>query len=78
MVSKEEVEDALRLVISLKAGGNIIDLGMVKDIEINGEEVHVKMVPSDLCPFSSYMAVKAEEEILRLEGVKKAQVDLVL
>ncbi len=78
MVSKEEVEDALRLVISLKAGGNIIDLGMVKDIEINGEKVHVKMVPSDLCPFSSYMAVKAEEEILRLEGVRKAQVDLVL
>ncbi len=78
MVSKEDVEDALRLVISLKAGGNIIDLGMVKDIEINGESVHVKMVPSDLCPFSSYMAVKSEEEILRLEGVKKAQVDLVL
>ncbi len=78
MVSKEDVGDALRLVISLKAGGNIIDLGMVKDIEINGEEVHVKMVPSDLCPFSSYMAVKAEEEILRLEGVRKAQVDLVL
>jgi metal-sulfur cluster biosynthetic enzyme len=78
MVTEEDVLDALRLVISLKAGGNIVDLGMVKEIKINGDEVFVKMVPSDLCPFSSYMAVKAEEEILRLDDVKTARVDLVL
>ncbi len=78
MVSKEDVEDALRLVISLKARDNIVDLGMVKEIEIRGDEVYVKMVPSDLCPFSSYMAVKAEEEILRIEGVNRARVELVL
>ncbi|MFQ5975492.1 MAG: iron-sulfur cluster assembly protein [Candidatus Hydrothermarchaeales archaeon] len=78
MVTEEDVEDALRLVVSLKAGGNIVELGMVKEIEIKGDEVHVKMVPSDLCPFSSYMAVKAEEEILRVDGVKKAYVELVL
>ncbi|MFQ5887864.1 MAG: iron-sulfur cluster assembly protein [Candidatus Hydrothermarchaeales archaeon] len=78
MVTEADVADALRLVISLKAGGNIVDLGMVKEIEIKAREVYVKMVPSDLCPFSSYMAVKAEGEILKIEGVKKAHVELVL
>jgi len=78
MVTKEDVLDALRLVISLKAGGNIVELDMIKEIKINGDEVLVKMVPSDLCPFSSYMAVKAEEEILRLNDVKTVRVDLVL
>lgn len=78
MVTEKDVEDALKRVLSLKAGGNIVDLGMVKEIQVKGGEVYVKMVPSDLCPFSSYMAVKAEEEILRMEGIKKAHVELVL
>lgn len=78
MVTKKEVEKALREVVSLKAGGNIVDLGLVKEIEIEGNEVHVKMIPSDLCPFSSYLAIRAEEEILRIEGVEKARVDIVL
>jgi metal-sulfur cluster biosynthetic enzyme len=74
----DEVLDALRNVYSIKAKGNIVDAGFIRDVSIEGDSVFVKMRPLSTCPFSFALAVKGEKEIIKLRGVKHAEVKVVL
>lgn len=78
MTSIDEVLDALRNVYSIKAKGNIVDAGFIRDVQVDGDSVFVKMRPLSTCPFSFALAVKGEKEIKKLEGVKHAEVKVVL
>lgn len=78
MTSVDEVLDALRNVYSIKAKDNIVDAGFIRDVSIEGDSVYVKMRPLSTCPFSFALAVNGEKEIKKLEGVKHAEVKVVL
>jgi metal-sulfur cluster biosynthetic enzyme len=79
-VSEAEVISALRRVSSILQGNNLVDAGMVKQVEIAGGEVKVKLQrPRDcVCGYAFVLAVLAEKEIRKLEGVEKASVEVVL
>lgn len=77
MVTEKEVRNALRNVVSLKARNNIVDLGLIRDITIEDNNVHVKMGFLS-CPFTFVLAVRAEDEIKKLEGVKNVEVEVLL
>jgi len=76
--SNEEVLDALRKVYSITAKNNIVDAGFIMDVSIKGDSVYVKMRPLSTCPFSFALAVNGEKEIMKLDGVKNADVKIVL
>lgn len=78
MTTTDEVLNALRKVYSIKAKGNIVDAGFIKDVSIEGDTVYVKMHPISTCPFSFALAVNGEKEIKKLDGVKHAEIKIIL
>jgi|GEM_PF-2605621 metal-sulfur cluster biosynthetic enzyme len=79
MVTEEEVLGALRRVHSIRAGSNIVDLGLIEEVKIEGEVVNVKMrgILSS-CPYNFVLAVRGEREIKKIEGVKDANVEVLI
>ncbi len=79
-VSEAEVLAALKRVKSVKQGGSIVDAGMVGEIRVSGGEVRVKLhrPKGCACVYVFMLAVLAERELSKLDGVERASVDVVL
>ena len=77
-VEKEEVYDALKRVYDPEIPADIVNLGLVYDVSIDGDKVAVKMTTTASgCPVGNYMVAQAKRAIGRLEGVKDVDVELV-
>lgn len=67
MITKEEVTAALKEVIDPEIGINLVDLGMIKDIEIKEDEIKVKMVlTSPFCPLVNSLTEQVKK---KAEGI---------
>jgi metal-sulfur cluster biosynthetic enzyme len=78
MVTKEQVYEALQDCYDPEIPVNIVDLGLVYDVEINGESVAVKMtLTAPGCGMGTMIAADARQRILALDDVVEATVDLV-
>lgn len=79
MLSVEQVRDALRVVKDPELNLNVIDLGLVYEIEVAEDgTVHVEMtLTSPGCPVGPEMLSEAQGALEKLEGVKAADVELV-
>jgi FeS assembly SUF system protein len=78
MITKEAVYDSLRDCYDPEIPVNIVDLGLVYDVEINDDKVAVKMtLTAPGCGMGTFIANDARQKILALEGVGDAVVDLV-
>ena len=78
MVTKEQVYEALHDCYDPEIPVNIVDLGLVYDVEIDGENVAVKMtLTAPGCGMGTMIAADARERILALDDVVEATVDLV-
>lgn len=78
MVTQEQVEEVLREVTDPEIGVNVVDLGLIYGIDINGDEVRVAMtLTAPGCPLHDMIARTAEMAIESLPGVEKAHVDIV-
>ncbi len=79
MPTVEQVRDALRAVKDPELNLNVIDLGLVYEIEVSDAgEVHVQMtLTSPGCPAGPEMLSEAQAALERLEGVNRANVELV-
>lgn len=72
------VKDALRLVIDPELGYNIVDLGLVYDVEVpNGRDARITMTTTTRgCPATDYLQTGARDAAFTVEGVGSAQVTL--
>ena len=71
----ERVLDALKNVYDPELGINIVDLGLVYDVEVNDDRVAVKMtLTAPGCGMGTMIAADAKEKILGLEGVGDADI----
>ncbi len=79
MPTVEQVRDALRAVKDPELNLNVIDLGLVYEIEVReGGEVHVEMtLTSPGCPVGPEMLSDAQAVLEKIDGVTKADVQLV-
>ncbi len=78
MVTKEAVEKALRDVYDPELGINIVDLGLIYGIDIEGEAVKVTMtLTTQGCPLHDSMARGARQAVERLPEVREAEVEVV-
>ena len=78
VLTEAAVLNALRLVIDPEIGMNIVDLGLIYDISIEGSRVRVAMTLTTAgCPMSESIRGGAEMALLNLEDVTEAQVELV-
>lgn len=77
-VSVDQVRLALRRVKDPDLNLNIIDLGLVYDIAVEGSAVKVDMtLTSPACPSGPEIMTDAERELKTLEGVTDVKVNLV-
>jgi metal-sulfur cluster biosynthetic enzyme len=77
-VSVDQVKLALRRVKDPDLHLNIIDLGLVYDIAVDGAKVKVDMtLTSPACPSGPEIMGEAERELKAIEGVEAVEVNLV-
>lgn len=78
MVTEEEVLKALEECYDPEIPVNIVDLGLVYGVEVSGSKVLVKMTLTDPgCPMHSMISDDAKNAVERIEGVEKAEVEIV-
>ncbi len=78
MVTKEQVYEVLQSCYDPEIPVNIVDLGLVYDVEVNEDKVAVKMtLTAPGCGMGTFIANDARQKILEIGEVTDAQVDLV-
>ncbi|MFQ3294497.1 MAG: metal-sulfur cluster biosynthetic enzyme [Halobacteriales archaeon] len=78
MVTEDDVLEALKTVQDPEIPINIVDLGLIYDVEIDDGEVHVDMTLTTMgCPIADYFLQEATEAAESVDGVEEADVDLV-
>jgi len=79
MVTVDQARDALRAVKDPELNINVIDLGLVYEVEVSdGGEIHVEMtLTSPGCPVGPEMLSEAHGVLEKLDGVTKVNVELV-
>jgi metal-sulfur cluster biosynthetic enzyme len=79
MPTKEEIYQALQECYDPEIPVNIVDLGLIYDVLIDGGKVTVKMtLTAPGCGMGGMIASQARQKILdNIDGVEEATVDLV-
>lgn len=76
--TKEEVLEALKGIYDPEIPVDIVNLGLIYDVAINGEKVSVRMTTtSQGCPVGNFLASEVERVVRRIKGVREASVELV-
>jgi ATP-binding protein involved in chromosome partitioning len=74
--TKDQVTDALRAVIDPELRQSIVDLGMVRSIQIDGGAVDVTVsLTTPGCPIRSHFQQAVVERVGALDGVARVQVE---
>lgn len=78
-LTPEAVKKALQPVVDPEIGISVVDLGLIRDIQITPEGVvTVKMtLTSPFCPEGPAIVQEVEQTVRFLPGVKEAAVELV-
>lgn len=78
MVSKEQIIEGIKTVIDPHIGVDIYNIGLIYDIKIEGENVFIKMtLTNPACPMAKSIIGNTKSAVEKLEGVKKAEIELV-
>jgi len=79
MINEEQVKELLKTVYDPELGINIVDLGLIYDIQVSDEgDVQIAMtLTTPGCPLHDSITTGARNTIQQVEGVKNVNVDLV-
>ncbi len=78
MVTEDFIIKALRKVYDPEIPVNLVDLGLIYSIQIDAENVVVKMtLTATGCPMHSVISQNVKHAVEELEGVTEAQVEIV-
>ncbi len=78
MVTEDDVMAALKNCYDPEIPLNIVELGLVYDIAVHEDKVRVRMtLTSPGCPLHATIARSVEQEIEKIAGVSKAEVEVV-
>jgi metal-sulfur cluster biosynthetic enzyme len=78
MLTEETVLEALKNCFDPEIPVNVVDLGLIYDIQIEGEQVKVKMtLTTPGCPMHTKIREDALSKIREIPEVKEAEVEIV-
>jgi len=78
MVTIDDVEEALTNVIDPELGLDFVELGLIYEIEIDGEEVYVTFtLTSPGCPIGPQVSEQIREYVAELDGISKVHPKMV-
>ena len=74
----DQVKEVLRGVFDPELHMNIVDLGLVYGVEVNGDKVLVRMtLTSPGCPYGPYLIHQVRDTAQTLKGITSADVEVV-
>ena len=77
-VTTEDIYEALKSVYDPEIPVNIVDLGLVYDVQITDSDVYVQMTLTfPGCGMGPYIGQQAEWAVQELDGVEEVQIEMV-
>ena len=77
-LTKDEVLEALKEVYDPEIPVNVVDLGLVYDLQVSDGDVDIKMTLTFAgCGMGPYIAQQAEWRVAEIEGVEDVNVEMV-
>ena len=77
-VTTEDVYEALKSVYDPEIPVNVVDLGLVYDVQVNDSDVYVQMTLTfPGCGMGPYIGQQAEWAVQELDGVEEVQIEMV-
>lgn len=78
MPTEQEIREVLRPVIDPEIGMSVVDLGMIREVAIEGDIVEIKMVlTAPFCPLADFLTDQVRQAAAAVPGVKEAKVTLL-
>ena len=77
MPTRDEVIDALRVVEDPELGMDIVELGLLYDVEVEGPKVHVTFSLTSMgCPVGPMLEQQIQETVASMPGVAEVESEL--
>jgi metal-sulfur cluster biosynthetic enzyme len=77
-VTTEAVYEALKTVYDPEIPVNVVDLGLIYDVQVNDSDVYVQMTLTfPGCGMGPYIGQQAEWAVQELDGVEEVQIEMV-
>ncbi|HSX18633.1 MAG TPA: metal-sulfur cluster assembly factor [Candidatus Saccharimonadales bacterium] len=77
LISQEQIIDKLRECLDPELGLNIVDLGLVYGVNVEGSSVNVLMtLTTPGCPLDSYFTKDITSRLKSLKGISDVSVEL--
>lgn len=77
MVSQDQIIDKLRECLDPELNVNIVDLGLIYGVSIEGSHIQVLMtMTTPGCPLDSYFVKDITDKLKRLKGVSDVGVEM--
>ena len=78
MVTREEVFTELKQVFDPEIPVNIVDLGLIYEVEVEGAKCKIKMsLTSQSCPEAKNIPVAVERRCNGMSGIEETDVEIV-
>lgn len=78
MPTEEEVTAVLKKCYDPEIPINLVDLGLIYDVDLKADKVHVKMtLTAPGCPMHTTISEDVKRKLLTLEGISDAEVEVV-
>jgi FeS assembly SUF system protein len=78
LVTMEDIVKALKECYDPEIPVNVWDLGLIYDVNVDGDKVHVKMtLTAPGCPMHAFISKEVREKLQSVSGVKEASVEVV-
>jgi metal-sulfur cluster biosynthetic enzyme len=75
---KNKVMNALEKVIDPEIGMNIVEMGLIKSIEVKGKTAYVRFHPtSPFCPMMTYLTNEIKQAAKAVKGIEEVEVEVV-
>src|SRR3989304_4055309 len=76
-ITEKQVLDALRSVLDPDLNRDVVSLGFIKDIKINGGSISFKLeLTTPACPLKAQLKAASEDAVKKVGGVKEVVVDV--
>lgn len=78
LVCENRIRESLRDVIDPEVGIDIVDLGLIKEIRVNGTKVEIDMVLTcRACPLSDHLSDQVKRKTLGICGIEQVTVNVL-
>ena len=78
MVTKEQVYEVLRNCYDPEIPINLVDLGLIYDVQVKDDQVNVVMtLMARGCPAHSFISEQVRQQVAEIPGVKSTNVQVV-